>query len=132
MRSNASTVEDAWALVVAGAEPRAVRILTDVSPMSVKRMRAALKKLAEDAPECVPARMTWKDAAHVAAALTTERQQTRTLADTLRSALVSAPVHVLADALAMANATLPGALMEAWAHNNVTRGVRHEENQARD
>lgn len=131
MRSNVSAVEDAWTLVVAGAEQRAVMMLTGVAAISVKRMRAALRKLTKDAPECVPARMTWKDAAHEAAALTAERQQTRTLADTLRSALGSAPVRVLADALAMTNASLPGALMEAWAHNNVTRGVRHEENQAR-
>lgn len=134
MRSNASTVEDAWALVVAGAEPHAVRILTDVSPISIKRMRAALKKLAEHAPECVPARMTWKDAAHAASALTAERQQTRTLANALRNALGSypVPVHVLAEALAMTNATLPGALTNTWANKNGTRGVRHHETQARN
>lgn len=62
----------------------------------------------------------------MAAALTAERQQARTLADTLRSALGSAPVRVLADALAMTNASLPGALMEAWAHNNGMHGVCHE------
>lgn len=131
MRSNVSAVEDAWAFVVAGAEQRAVMMFTGVAAISVKRMRAALRKLTKHAPECVPARMTWKEAAPMAAALTAERQQARTLADTLRSALGSAPVRVLADALAMTNASLPGALMEAWAHNNATRGVRHEETQAR-
>lgn len=130
MRSNVSAVEDAWAFVVAGAEQRAVMMFTGVAAISVKRMRAALRKLTKHAPECIPARMTWKEAAPMAAALTAERQQARTLADTLRSALGSAPVRVLADALAMTNASLPGSLMEAWAHNNVTRGVRHAETES--
>jgi len=134
MRSNASTVEDAWALVVAGAKPRAVRILTDVSPVSIKRMRATLTKLAKHAPECVPVRMTWKEANHLAAAAAKGQPQAGTIAEAIRKAVGTAavPVSVIAEALAMTNAALPGALMNTWANNNVTRGVRHHETKARN
>lgn len=140
MRSNVSAVEDAWTLVVAGAEQRAVIMLTGVAAVSVKRMRAALRKLTKHAPECAPARMTWKDAAQAAAALSPQRLQARKIADTLRKALGSEPlpVCVFAEALAMTNAALPGALMNTWATlappatTNVTRGVRHHETKARN
>ncbi len=131
MRSNVQTVEDAWALVVAGAEPQAVRRLTNVSPISVKRMRTALKKLTKHAPECAPARMTWKEADHRATALSKGQPQARTIAEAISKAAGTAtvPVSVIADALAMANPALPGALMDHWQANNVTRGVRHVETE---
>ena len=115
-------------------------MLTGVAAVSVKRMRAALRKLTKHAPECAPARMTWKDAAQAAAALSPQRLQARKIADTLRKALGSEPlpVCVFAEALAMTNAALPGALMNTWATlappatTNVTRGVRHHETKARN
>lgn len=132
MRSNVQTVEDAWALVVAGAEPSAVRRLTGVSPISVKRMRTALKKLTKHASECIPARMTWKEADGRAAALSKGQPQARTIAAAISKSAGAAavPVSVIAEALAMTNAALPGALMDHWAANNVTRGVRHVETEA--
>lgn len=126
MRSEAQTVEGAWALMVAGAKPPAVSYLTGVSLKTLKRMRAALNKLAKHAPECAPARMTWKEADQRAAT----GDQARTIAEAIRKAAGAAPVRVVADALAMASATLPGALMDHWTSNNVTRGVRHAETEA--
>lgn len=132
MRSNVRTVENAWALVVAGAEPEAVRRLTGVSPVSVKRMRAALKKLTNHAPECAPARMTWKEAGRSAAALSKGQPQARTIAKAVSKAAGTAavPVSVIAEALAMTNPALPGALVNLWAANNEMRGVRHAETEA--
>lgn len=126
MRSEAQTVEGAWTLMVAGAEPTAVSYLTSVSMKTLARMRTALNKLAKHAPECSAARMTWKEADQRAATL----DQARTIAEAIRKAAEAAPVRVVADALAMASATLPGALMDHWTSNNVTRGVRHVETEA--
>lgn len=128
MRSKVSTVEDAWTLVVAGAEQRAVIMLTGVAAISVRRMRAALRKLAKHTPECAPAQMTWKDAAQAAAALSPQRLQARKIAEAIRKAVGTAtvPVSVIAEALAMTNPAIPDALMDAWETNNGMRGVRHD------
>lgn len=126
MRSEAQAVEDAWALMVAGAEPPAVNYLTGVSMKTLKRMRTALNKLAKHATECAPARMTWKEADQRAATL----DHARKIAEAIRKAAGTAPARVVAEALAMANASLPTALMDLWTANNVMRGVRHAETEA--
>ena len=132
MRSNVSAVEDAWTLVVAGAEQRAVMMLTGVAAISLKRMSAALRKLTKHAPECVPARMTWKEADHRAAAMAKGQPQAGTIAEAIRKVVGTAtvPVSVIAEALAMTNAALPDALMGAWENTNRMRGVRHAETKA--
>ncbi len=128
MRSNVSSIEDAWAYVVAGAPQEAAAMFTGVSMKTLERMRTALRKLKKHAPECVPSRMTWKEADRRAALLSKGLPQARTIAEAISKAAGAAtvPVSVIAEALAMTNAALPDALMNTWAKNNVTHGVRHE------
>lgn len=127
MRSNRSTVQamdDAWAAVVAGAPQAVVMMLTGVVPITLERMHAALRKLTKHAPECVPARMTWKQARLAAAAHSTPRKD----AETPSKACSRQPgsVSAIAGALAMIDPGLPSALMEYWTATNVTREVCHE------
>lgn len=128
MRSDTQAMNDAWAYVVAGAPQTAAAMFTGVSTKTLERMGTALRKLAKHAPECVPARLTWREADHLAAAAARGQPQAGTIAEAIRKAVGTAtvPVSVIAEALAMTNASLPGALMNTWANNNATRGVRHE------
>lgn len=131
MRSNRSTaqaMDDAWAAVVAGAPHTAAAMFTGVSLKTLERMAAALRKLTKRAPECIPVRMTWKEADHRAAAVTKGQPQAGTIAEAIRKAVGTAtvPVSVIAEALAMTNAALPDALMDAWENTNRMRGVRHD------
>lgn len=129
MRSNRSTaqaMDDAWVAVVAGAPQAAATMLTGVVPKTLERMRTVLRRLERRAPECVPARMTWREAMHAA-------EQAKAAAGAPRKVPSTDPefVHALAGALAILDADLPSSLMEYWAAPNVTRGVRHVETQAR-
>lgn len=133
MRSNRSTVQamdDAWTAVVAGAPPEATTMLTGVVPKTLERMQAALRKLERFAPETTPARMTWREAMHVAEqAKATAEAMTGIPGNALaqpRKMPSTDPVAVssIAAALAMLDAALPSALMEYWAGYNSTRGVR--------
>lgn len=127
-------MDDAWAAVVAGAPQAVTTMLTGVVPKTLERMHTALRKLTKHAPECVPARMTWKQAmqaaaeAKAAAARSTPRKD----AETPAKACGRQPgtVSAIAGALAMIDPGLPCALMEYWTASNVTRGMRHDETQA--
>ena len=121
-------MNDAWAYVVAGAPHTAAVMFTGVSLKTLARMATALRKLTKHAPEYVPARMTWKEADHLAAAVAKGKPQAATIAEAIRKAVGTAtvPVSVIAEALTMTNAALPDALMDAWENNNRMRGVRHE------
>ena len=128
MRSDTQAMNDAWAYVVAGAPHTAAAMFTGVSPKTLERMTTALRKLTKHAPESIPARMTWKEADHHATAVAKGKPQAGTIAEAIRKAVGTAavPVSVIAEALSMTNAALPGALMNTWANNNGTRGVRHD------
>lgn len=128
MRSDTQAMDCAWVNVVAGVPHTAAAMFTGVSLKTLERMATVLRKLTKHAPECVPVRMTWKEADHLAAAVAKGQPQASTIADAIRKAAGTAavPVSVIAEALAMTNAALPGALMNAWENNNRMRGVRHE------
>ena len=124
MRSNAQAVEDAWALIVAGAKPDAAKLLTGVTLQTLDRMKTAMRQLANRTPGCAPSRMTWKEAMRAA-----ERVKAAQVTKQTHKAPSSEPefVSALAGVLVMLDADLPGALMEFWKDNNVTRGVRQDD-----
>lgn len=132
MRSNKQAVDDAWAYVVGGARLKAAAMFSGVSIKTAEKMQTALRKLTKHAPECVPSRMTWKEAQRHAEALSRGEPSARKIAEAISKAAGTAtvPVRVMAEALTMANAALPEALMDLWEANNVMRGVRHEETEA--
>lgn len=117
VRSNAESVEGAWVFVVAGAELEPTKRLTGVSIQTLERMRAAVRKLAKLAPECPPAQMKWKEAMRVA-----ERTKAAPITDQNHKAPSNQPelVSALADILAMLDAGLPDAIMNAWARQQRT------------
>lgn len=132
MRSNKQAVDDAWAYVVGGARLKAAAMFSGVSMKTVEKMQTALRKLTKQDRECVPSRMTWKEAQRHVKAFAKGEPSARTIAEAISKAAGTAtvPVRVMADALAMANVALPDALMDLWGTNNVMRGVRHEETEA--
>ena len=112
---------------------KAAAMFSGVSMKTVEKMQTALRKLTKQDPECVPARMTWKEAQRHAEALSKGEPSARRIAEAISGAVGTAPVpvQVMAKALTMANAVLPAALMDLWRANNEMREVCHAETEAR-